>query len=167
MSSFKCPAYFGRTREACLITAPQLKAARAWDRGRHCGGARHELINHRRVHFCTRPDGQFRYVPLSSGLDIVRKSLRRHAIAIVHRHKQRSARPPQYTGSFVGRMGGLRPHGTVHRRYRLAKTTRAQLHAPRTCRQGWPEFFSARASDCLPKFGPIATEARATCRLNA
>ena len=77
-----------------------------------------------------RPDGpgaaerSFRYAPLSSGLDIVRKTLGQHEIATVqttvHRPGGRTYSPDHGAGTFFGGMGVVRLAGLPGQRNRGA-----------------------------------------------
>ena len=92
------------------------------------------LVGTIRSPFPREADRTFRYAPLSTGLDIVRKGLGRHEIATIQtREIEKEAgllrRPPFLR--FVRRMGLIRMAGLPDERYRLgpAHGTRPHLCA--------------------------------------
>ena len=82
--------------------------------------------------FPREADRTFRYAPLSSGLDIVRKSLGRHEIATVQTTAidQDSRPPPPHDRAcpFVGGMGVIGMAGLPDHRHRLAAAHGGRPH---------------------------------------
>ena len=116
--------------------------------------AQAELVNPEKslvgtVRLDSRSDAErsFRYAPLSSGLDIVRKTLGLHEIATLaddrHRSVCRHRQPDNGTGALFGRMDCLGLAGMLAQRYGHAAadgsgahlcTPVCAVHARRDCR---------------------------------
>ena len=91
-----------------------------------------------RSRFPRESDRTFRYAPLSSGLDIVRKSLGRHEIATVQTtaidQDSRPGPPHHRAGPFVGRMDVVGMAGLSDQRNGLAAADGGGAHlCPALC----------------------------------